>query len=295
VAAANLQASVAVQREHAGLVESLMHGQGALAVSLTDVADTPIWEPGLDETPLWAEVTVTGLFAAGTDTAVVSAALSLAPGIDGPAAVQWLELADRAWERAWLDRFAPMAFGARLWIVPTGMECPDPQAIQLHLDPGLAFGTGTHPTTRLCLEWIEGADLAGKTVLDFGCGSGVLGIAAALCGAAQVLCVDYDPQAIEATRDNAARNGVADRLDAVCADTPPAGTFDVVLSNILAGILVRLADPLQAAGGAGAAMALAGILDEQAGQVVAAFPRLHQSQRRSHEGWVLISGELDRS
>jgi ribosomal protein L11 methyltransferase len=175
------------------------------------------------------------------------------------------------------------------------MECPDPQAIQLHLDPGLAFGTGTHPTTRLCLEWIEGADLAGKTVLDFGCGSGVLGIAAALCGAAQVLCVDYDPQAFEATRDNAARNGVADRLDAVCADTPPAGTFDVVLSNILAGILVRLADPLQAAGGAGAAMALAGILDEQAGQVVAAFPRLRQPQRRSHEGWVLISGELDHS
>jgi len=285
MAGAHLQASVSVPREHAALVESLMLGQGALAVALTDVADTPILEPGLDETPLWPQVTLCGLFPLDTDTTLVTAALQLAP----VAAVDWTPLAEQAWERAWMDRFQPMRFGQRLWIVPTGMHCPIENALELRLDPGLAFGTGTHPTTRLCLNWLDGAELAGWQVLDFGCGSGVLGIAAALCGAARVVGVDYDPQAVQASLDNAARNAVGDRMQAHQGDTPPEGLFDLVLANILAGVLVRLAKPLQAALRPGGQILLAGILEHQAQEVIAAFaPGLALRQLGSDEGWVLL-------
>lgn len=274
-------------RERAALVESLMLGQGALAVSLTDVADTPLWEPDVGETPLWDEVTISGLFPGDTDTRLVGRALELAPGVH----VAWSPMADRAWERAWMDRFRPMRFGQRLWIVPSGMECPDEEAIQLHLDPGLAFGSGTHPTTRLCLQWLGEAPLQGASVLDFGCGSGVLGIAAALCGADRVNCVDRDPQAVLATQDNAGRNQVGSRLFASQGEVPPTGSFDLVIANILSGILVRLAGPLQAAVRPGGRLLLSGILEEQATEVVAAFlPRVDLQCLASEDHWVLLGG-----
>jgi ribosomal protein L11 methyltransferase len=287
VAGAHQQASLRVPREQAPLLESLLRSQGALAVSLTDVADTPILEPGVGETPLWAEVTVTGLFHAGIDRTPVDAAMALLTS-ESPT---WEAVPDRAWERAWMDRFAPMRFGQCLWIVPTGMDCPEPDAVQLHLDPGLAFGTGTHPTTRLCLEWIDGAELAGRTVLDFGCGSGVLGIAAALLDAAPVRCVDYDEQAVTATRENALRNAVESSVTASRGDSPPALGADVVLANILAGVLIRLAKPLQEACRPGGTIVLSGILVEQADEVAAAFDRCPGMERRHHDGWVLLVGQ----
>jgi ribosomal protein L11 methyltransferase len=265
-----------------------MNGQHALAVTLTDPGDTPLWEPGVGETPLWNEVVVTGLFASGTDPAAILDVLSLLPGVRN---ARTQELADQAWERAWLDRFGPMQFGANFWIVPTGLECPDASADILRLDPGLAFGTGTHATTRLCLEWIAATELAGKTVLDYGCGSGVLGIAAAIRGAERVICQDNDPQAITATRDNARRNSVQDKVEAVMAERPAGLEADIVISNILASVLVDLAGDLQARVCRGGTLALTGILTEQAEQVAAAyaerFPRL---ERSTIDDWVLLTG-----
>lgn len=292
--AGHIEAAVRVAREHADLVETLMNGQGAVAVTLTDPQDTPLWEPGVGETPLWGQVVVTGLFEASASTEALGAVLALAPGVESRDGVTVRNVPERQWERAWMDRFGPMQFGEQLWIVPTGQDAPNEDATVVRLDPGLAFGTGTHASTRLCLEWIDSVAFSGRTVLDFGCGSGVLGIAAALKGATRVVCVDHDPQAVVATRDNAARNGVADRIEVRQGDTPPEGAWDRVLANILAGILVSRADALQDAVAPGGRLALAGILDEQADTVTAAFDRrFPRLERCPHDGWTLLHGRLD--
>lgn len=270
-----------------------MLAQGAQAVTLTDHGDTPLWEPPVGETPLWEVVRLTGLFDPDIDRARLLAALALVPVVAEP---ETNELEEQPWERAWMDRFVPMRFGQALWIIPTGTEPPDPAATLLHLDPGVAFGTGTHDTTHLCLEWLDGADLAGRSVLDFGCGSGVLGIAAALLGAGAVTCVDYDPQAVWATRQNADRNAMAQQVTASEGDRPPQGSWNLVLANILAGILERLARELVAAVEPGGDLVLTGILREQADPVretfrEAGFP-LTQSAARGD--WVLLSGTRPR-
>ena len=174
--------------------------------------------------------------------------------------------------RAWMDRFRPMRFGRRLWIVPGGMEIAhDPANVAIALDPGLAFGTGTHPTTALCLEWLDAQTAVAGCVVDYGCGSGVLGIAAALLGAARVLCVDNDPQALEATAANAARNAVAGRVHCVAPEAFAETGADVVLANILAGPLVALAPRLCGCVKAGGRIVLSGLLAEQVDEVAAAY------------------------
>ena len=285
-----LEVSLRLERRHVPLAEDLMHAQGALAVTLTDHGDTPLWEPGVGETPLWDVVRLTGLFDPRIDRDRLLAALALLPVVAEP---ETNDLEDQPWERAWMDRFVPMRFGSGLWIVPTGSEPPDPEAVQLHLDPGVAFGTGTHETTHLCLEWLDGADLAGRSVLDFGCGSGILGVAAALLGAERVMCVDYDPQAVWATQQNAERNGVTERVLAAQGDRPPAGRWDVVLANILAGILERLAGELVAAVEPGGTLVLTGILQEQAEQVQGTFRRagLPLDLTATRGDWVLLTGQ----
>lgn len=287
-----LQVDLRLERRHVPLAEDLMLAQGAQAVTLTDHGDTPLWEPEVGETPLWEEVRLTGLFDPALDRQRILAALSLLPLAAQPEAS---ELADRPWERAWMDRFVPMRFGRRLWIVPSGAEPPDPDGILLTLDPGLAFGTGTHATTRLCLEWLDAASLDGLDVLDFGCGSGVLGIAAALRGAASVRCIDHDPQAVWATRRNAERNQVADRVQATEGDRPAGPPADLVIANILAGILVRLAQPLCAALRPGGTLLMTGILAEQSEDVLAAFGEagLRPEVIGRLEDWVLISAARD--
>lgn len=290
-AASFLEARVRVTREQVAAVEALMNGQGAMAVTLAEIGDHPVLEPAVGETPLWPEVEVRGLFEPGTPAERLRAVISLAPGVESRDRVALGPIADRDWVRAWMDRFGPLQFGHGLWIVPTHCQAPDPEATIVRLDPGLAFGTGTHPSTRLCLEWIDGADLRSARVVDFGCGSGILGIAAALRGAREVLAVDNDPQALLATAENARRNGMGDVIRTVAAEEFEALAADVVLANILAGTLIELAPVLGALVRPGGALVLAGILEAQAAAVAAAYAdRFPAMQATPLEGWVCLSG-----
>ncbi|MBT8073205.1 MAG: 50S ribosomal protein L11 methyltransferase [Xanthomonadales bacterium] len=286
-----LELSVRVARQNAPLVESLLQNEPVLALTLTDDADDPVLEPGVGETPLWPSVCVTALFSGDTAVEPLAQLLSLVPGVDRPQHVTFRKFADQQWERTWLDRFQPMQFGAGLWIVPGESDAPASATHVLRLDPGLAFGTGTHPTTRLCLEWIDKHDFTGQRVIDYGCGSGVLGIAAAIKGAASVVCVDNDPQALTATNDNAERYSVKDVISSMRPGEFSTQRADVVLANILAAPLVELAPRLAAAVGAGGALVLSGILEEQAEEVRAAyladFPGM---EKRVLDGWVLLTG-----
>jgi len=286
-----LELSVRVARQHAALVETLLQNEPVLALTMTDDADDPVLEPGVGETPLWPSVCVTALFDGGTPVEPLTRILSLVPGVDWPHQVSFRRFENQQWERVWMDRFKPMQFGRRLWIVPGESEAPAQAKHVLKLDPGLAFGTGTHPTTRLCLEWIDGHDFSGETVVDYGCGSGVLGIAAAIKGAARVICVDNDPQALTATRDNAQRNGVQDDIECLAPEQFSPQTADVVLANILAGPLIELAPRLCATLASGGSLALSGILEGQAQEVAAAYAgSVPDLTKRVEDGWVLLTG-----
>jgi ribosomal protein L11 methyltransferase len=256
-----------------------------------DAEDQPIFEPDLGTTPLWSHTHLLALFEDGTDGDAVLAHLKLLRGGELPEH-QVERIEDQDWERSWMDNFQPMRFGQRLWIVPSWHQAPEPDAVNLLLDPGLAFGTGTHPTTALCLEWLDGQDLAGCTVLDFGCGSGILAIAALLLGAPQAVGTDIDPQALEASRDNADRNGIDPARFPVYlpADLPPQPA-DVVVANILAGPLVQLAPTITALVKNGGRLALSGILAEQAEEVRAAYAGAFDLDPTAvKDGWVRISG-----
>ena len=259
-----LQLSLTTDRQQAPAIEALFEGLGALSVTCDDAGDQPLLEPAPGEAPLWSRTRVTALFEAGRDADLLRAALANALPEAALRSLEQETLEDRPWERAWLDDFQPMRFGERLWVCPAGQRPPAVDAVVLDLDPGLAFGTGTHPTTSLCLQWLDRAELNGKRVLDFGCGSGILAIAAALLGAESVTAVDHDPQALEATRDNAAKNGVLERIDILPPDQAPNTEFDIVLANILAGTLVELAPQLQPRVTPGGQLLLSGILLEQA-------------------------------
>ena len=263
------QITLTTPRDQAETLEDTLLELGAVSVTLQDAADVPVLEPLPGETPLWPEVNVVGLFEDEADTDQVDQALSMR-GIGGGA---WVYVEDQDWERAWMDQFQPLRFGERLWIVPSWIDAPDPQAVNILLDPGLAFGTGTHPTTALCLEWLDGADMAGRSVLDYGCGSGILAIAALKLGAVDAWGIDIDPQALTATRDNAARNGIeAERLHAgLPGALPPEAHFEVLLANILMGPLIELAPTLTAHVAPGGRLVLSGLLAEQAEGVMAAY------------------------
>jgi ribosomal protein L11 methyltransferase len=286
-----LELSVRVSRQNASLVETLLQNQPVLALTLTDDADDPVLEPGVGETPLWPSVCVTALFTGDTPVEPLTRMLSLVPGVDWPHQVSFRRFGDQQWERLWMDRFKPMQFGRDLWIVPGESAVPVPALHVLRLDPGLAFGTGTHPTTRLCLEWMDGHDFDGETVVDYGCGSGVLGITAAIKGAKTVICVDNDPQALTATRDNAQRNTVADTIGCLAPEQFEPLQADVVLANILAGPLVELAPRLSASLRYGGFLVLSGILEEQAAEVEIAYTGTFKKlDKKIMDGWVLLTG-----
>lgn len=253
------------------VVEDLLLAAGACSVTLTDAGDDPVLEPGPGETPLWASTRITGLFEGDADLDDLPARLQQALAIPALPAWRLEDLADRAWEREWLRDFGPMRFGRRLWICPSGSDVTDAEAVVVHLDPGLAFGTGTHPTTALCLEWLDGLALQGKAMLDYGCGSGVLAIAALKLGCERALAMDIDPQAVIATRRNAADNGVAGRLQVLGSPAAISGRFEVVVANILAGPLVEFADSITSTLADRGMLALSGVLCEQATDVMAAY------------------------
>jgi ribosomal protein L11 methyltransferase len=260
-----------------------------VSVTLEDAADDPVLEPAPGETPLWPTVVVKAVFDSGADADVITACLAQAlPDCPAP---QFERLPDKPWEREWLKDFQPMRFGRRLWVCPGGLPAGAPDAIRIELDPGLAFGTGTHPTTALCLEWLDAAAPLGGTVLDYGCGSGVLALAALRLGAAGACAVDIDPQALLATRQNAARNGLEHRLTVAAAEELRGGAWDIVLANILAGPLVELAPQLAGYCRAGGDIVLAGMLEPQAEDVAAAYgPWFDMQMFSNREGWAVLSG-----
>jgi ribosomal protein L11 methyltransferase len=266
---------------------------GAVSVTFLDAADQPIFEPDPGDTPLWTETRVVALFDAAAHIEPARQALGVRFGAASAARIELETLEDRDWERAWMDHFQPMRFGRHLWVVPTGMMAPeDPQAVVLDLDPGLAFGTGTHPTTALCLQWLDGHAPRGQVVVDFGCGSGILAIAALKLGAARALGTDIDDQALWASRENAARNGVAERLALCRPEALPGEPVDLLLANILANPLIELAPRLAGLVRPGGRLLLSGILAEQAPAVMAAYaPWIRFDPVMEQEGWVCLAGE----
>lgn len=288
-----VQISFVIAPEQAAIAEQLLDALGAASITFTDAADQPIFEPELSTTPLWQQSRCTGLFDSQQD---VAAAAQQCQNILKLSAnnltVEPLE--DRDWERAWLDDFKPMLFGDQLCICPTAFE-PQADRLNIMLDPGLAFGTGTHPTTRLCLEWLDQhTDLVKQQqLLDFGCGSGILAIAAALLDAAHVDGVDIDPQALTATQENAERNHVNPRIQSYLPPQfKPQQPYDVVLANILANPLIELAPQLCGHLKPKGHLVLSGILEEQAEQVLQAYrPYIQFEPTASHDGWVCLSGQ----
>ncbi|MET0103760.1 MAG: 50S ribosomal protein L11 methyltransferase [Sedimenticola sp.] len=286
-----LQAHLITGKENAPLIELLFENLGALSVTLGDAADEPLLEPGPGESPLWQQTRVTGLFDGETDSDSLRTAINQALNRDASRGLRLEVLEDQAWERAWLDSFKPMRFGERLWICPNGQMPGNTDAVVVELDPGLAFGTGTHPTTALCLQWLDAQPLQGKTVIDFGCGSGILAVAALKLGADRAIAIDHDPQALEATRANAEKNQVMDRLEIHGSDEVPDITSDILLANILAGVLVSLEPVLTNHLAAGGKLALSGILQEQAADVSAAYSEhFTLSPPRQLDDWVLLEG-----
>lgn len=292
-----LQLTLSTNPELAPRLSDLLDQLGATAVTMQDRADQPLYEPPLGTTPLWSETQVTGMFPAETDMEAVRATLSARLAPTPLPEWQLEQLDDQDWERAWMEDFQPMPFGKRLWIVPSWYEPPEPDAVNILLDPGLAFGTGTHPTTRLCLEWLDATDLCGKTVIDYGCGSGILAVAAALLGAKRVIAIDNDPQALQATAANADKNGVREQIEiylpeAYIHQCGTAAKADVMVANILAGPLIELASHFATLVAPGAPIALSGILPEQADKVRDQYLSLFRmADKVEHDGWIRLEGE----
>ncbi|MET1080645.1 MAG: 50S ribosomal protein L11 methyltransferase [Pseudomonas sp.] len=286
-----LQVRLAITPEQAQTYEDALLGIGAVSVTFMDAEDQPIFEPDLGTTPLWSHTHLLALFEADTDETDLLAHLQLLSGAPLPP-LQIERIEDQDWERSWMDNFQPTRFGQRLWIVPSWHTAPEPEAVNLLLDPGLAFGTGTHPTTALCLEWLDGQDLAGCQLLDFGCGSGILAIAALLLGVERAVGTDIDIQALEASRDNAGRNAIDPaRFPLYLPEDLPQEPVDVLVANILAGPLVALAPQLIGLVKPGGRLALSGILAEQGEEVAAAYRAAFDlDPLEVREGWVRISG-----
>ena len=277
-------------RQSAETIEEALLDSGAVSVTFEDNADQPILEPALGETPLWQQTRITGLFDAGISIDEVTHLLAAQLGSQLPD-YRWSPLEDRDWEREWMQHYQPIRCGKHLWICPSWLAPPEPSSINMLLDPGLAFGTGTHPTTFLCLQWLDGIELAGKTVTDYGCGSGILAIAALLLGADSATCIDIDHQALLATTDNALRNKLAPEkvLTYLPEQAPPIAT-DLVIANILAGPLVSLAPKLNALTLPGGALCLSGIIDTQADEVMSAYaPWFDFAHPASREQWVRLT------
>lgn len=276
--------------EEEAAVEAACFAAGALSVTLTDAADDPVLEPLPGEVRLWPRTRVAALFPA--DQAPLPTARAVAAALSVPAErILAREIADRPWEREWLDHFHAMRFGRRLWVAPHHESLAEPDGAVVRLDPGLAFGTGTHPTTALCLEWLDEQLERGARVIDYGCGSGILGLAAAKLGAARVECFDIDPQALTAARENAAANGVADRLRVIERDSSLSAGADVLLANILAEPLVALAPRFAALVSVGGTVVLAGLLTWQADEVTEAYRAWFDMVRfGARDDWVGLTG-----
>ena len=285
-----LQVSIATTKDAYASIEETLWSLGAQSVTLADDDDKPILEPGPGETPVWIHAVITGLFDDKLQAEILRE--QIIQHLDNEQlSIEVTPLEDQDWTRAWMDAFQPMQFGQRLWVCPQHLEPPDSNAVNLRLDPGLAFGTGTHPTTSLCLSWLD-ANLNHKNILDYGCGSGILAIAALLLGADHADCVDIDFQALQATQDNAKVNAVLDRISTCKPEklATDAG-YDLVLANILSGPLTELAPTLARHVLPGGDIVLSGILNEQADAVRHAYSEFFDMNTTQQlDDWVLLHG-----
>lgn len=297
-----IELSIACASSEEARIETALIELGALSVSLLDAADaeneSAILEPGVGETPLWSDIIMLALFNEDIHEGLLIHALdAYDPGIDWSQAI-FRKVEDQNWERAWLDQFKPMQFGSRTWIIPWHADAPEQaqNSVIIRLDPGLAFGSGTHPTTALCLQWLDGLNLQDQHVLDFGCGSGILALAALKLGAQHAIGIDNDPQALIATRDNADRNGVGDSLEVYLPDQAPAGQYPIVIANILASALISLVDVLAVRVQTGGIIALSGILHHQAQEVIDCYTKYFDELTVIQlDDWVRISGRRNHT
>lgn len=287
---------VELAREHAEALSDALLELGALSVSVEDAdADTPdeqplFGEPGLTpDRTAWQHSRVIALLSPDHEPAVLLASAANDIGLQAAPAFDVREVEEQDWVRLTQSQFEPIHIGERIWVVPSWHDAPEPDALVLELDPGLAFGTGSHPTTRLCMEWLEQSVKPGQSVLDYGCGSGILAILAQKCGANPVVGIDIDPQAVESARQNSERN----RADVTYGlpDNCPAGEFDIVVANILSNPLKLMASMLASKVKPGGRIALSGVLARQADEVAAVYARyIDISVWREHEGWVCLAG-----
>ena len=265
------QLSVVTDETTAPELSDFFSELGAVSVTFSDAEDEPVYEPAIDQTIIWSNTRVTALFELDTDPDVVHT-LVVNQFIGQPLQAWSAEvLLDQAWERAWMEHFKPMKFADKLWVCPSGQEQQEAGTVCMTLDPGLAFGTGTHPTTALCLEWLAGHELQDKTVIDYGCGSGILAVAALLLGAKHVHALDIDPQALTASRYNAEKNQVQDRISYYLPAQFPIIDADIVIANILANPLIELAGSISALLKPGGKLVLSGILKQQSAMVANAY------------------------
>jgi ribosomal protein L11 methyltransferase len=289
-----LQLRLDARRSDVAELEELLLVNGAVAVTLEDNANQPLLEPGVGETPLWNEIRLTGLYPVDTDMKCVLRDIPDRLLQQANKRVEILE--DKDWEREWMQHYRPMQFGRRLWVCPSWLEPPEPDAVNLLLDPGLAFGTGTHPTTALCLGQLDSMPLAGQTIVDYGCGSGILAVAALKLGAVMALGVDNDPQALAASRDNATRNNIAPESFPVAfpgqLERRAWGRrADVVIANILAGPLIDLSETLLHFLKPGGTLLLSGLLQNQAATLCTHYAdRLPLRIVGERDGWVCLRG-----
>lgn len=286
-----IQIKIRTTNSFSDAVAELLEQLGALAVSYTDAEDSPILEPKPGERRLWPNTEVTGLLDKGTDPEPILAKLKAILGDHIPMAATHLE--DKNWIRAWMDQFKPLKFGSHLWICPSWLKVEEENSVVVMLDPGLAFGTGTHPTTALCLGYLDSLDLKDKLVLDYGCGSGILAIAALKLGAKKAMGVDIDDQALQASLENAKRNDVDDRLELVMGtdkklELPKS---QITVANILAGPLAQLEPVIADLTASGGLLALSGILTEQADEVIEAYSKdFIMNKVKDKDGWALLTG-----
>ena len=286
-----IQIQFTTQAEEQETLEDALLEAGALSITYIDAADQPILEPGLNETPLWDSILLLALFDSDIDTHDALAMAEQAYGQPLPSYEVEL-LQDKEWEREWMDDFHPMQFGDRLWICPSAHEPVDPDAVNVRLDPGLAFGTGTHPTTAMCLSALDKMDVGDKDIIDVGCGSGILSIAALMLGAKSVVGTDIDPQALTASRDNAQRNNIEEDCFTLflAGEEPAEAKYDIVLANILAGPLVELAPMLSRYLKPGGIILLSGLLIEQQSEVLDAYDEVGFQEFYTQEPWLCLEG-----
>lgn len=263
---------------------------GAVSVTYLDAEDEPVYEPKIGETKIWTNTQVQALFELDVEPELVKMEMNRKfKTISEAWEYEFIE--DQPWERAWMEFYHPMKFANRLWVCPTDQEQREEGTVCLTLDPGLAFGTGTHPTTALCLEWLASNDLKDKIVIDYGCGSGILAVAAILLGAKEAHAIDIDPQALTATCDNALKNNVSDKIHCYLPQHFTPFQADVVLANILAKPLIDLSQSIFALVVKNGDLVLSGILAEQADPVIEAYAeKIDFTPRVQQEDWIRLSG-----